>query len=63
MRTIEDWFKENCRNTAEDQIVCTHGNRVEVISPLSEREAKKKATRENIDDFLEKNKTYKEVDS
>jgi hypothetical protein len=58
---LEDWFLDNCRLTAKKQFVCVHGNEVEVISPISEEDAKKDATDENIRDFLEENKTYREV--
>lgn len=50
---MKEWFKENCRTTKDNKVICVHKNRVEVLSMV---ESEKPATKENINDFLNRNR-------
>lgn len=59
---MENWVRKHCRSTKDDNIVCVDGNEVFVLSVLGEL-ADKPVTDENIDEFVEHNETYLDLDN
>lgn len=55
--TVDEWFKKNCRPTSNNRMVCTVGNRVEVIDPVGPDLADEPATEENIEKLIERSKS------